>query len=144
MMLPVAAAAASIAAVAFSPAAAEPNLVEAPSTVRIRHAVSITVIGKVAKHLRLRGEKLVVVLQPTAHRGQDGRGAVPSALALASTSPGAAEITFPWPAFDNACSRTHCVKVRWRVNRRVDINVCAGPSKDGVDACARTTAVLRQ
>jgi hypothetical protein len=144
MMLPVGALAASIAAVAFSPAAAESNVIEAPSTVHIGQAVTISVIGRVALRLRERNEKLVVALQPTAHRGQDGIGTVPSWLAIYSTHPRVADITFTWPASDNACSRTHCLRAPWTPNSNVDIDVCARSSKRRLDACARTTVVLRR
>ena len=45
---------------------------------------------------------------------------------------------------DNHCfGAGHCVKTPWRLGSRVDINVCAESPMFVVDACARSTVVVR-
>ena len=119
--------------------------IKAPGTVRIGHWVQITLTGGEVAHRTVRGgDNLVVILRPTANRGQHGIGTVPPSPFPIAAIEEVVHISFRWPTFDKACSATHCVKIRWRVNRRVDIDVCAESPNGKLDACDRANATLRR
>jgi hypothetical protein len=119
--------------------------IKAPGTVRSGRWVEITLDGgEVVKRTERAGDNLIVVLRPSGNGGQHGVGTRPrSPFAIAAVGE-VIHITFLWPAFDKACSADHCIKIRWHVNRRVDITVCAQKMPSGkLDACDRATATLR-